>query len=579
MSSTATIPQSPAIAGRLSLRQAGAASGDPTPLRLNITGAPSSGATSTVTAILTGALETADPITISTGLALATAWRQAGAGCLTRILGEWIAVVWDQGSQTLSCARSAHGHAPLFWRADSETLHFATSMADLVPSGATRRLDEGFLAELLANRVTTHTETPFIGLRRLAPGHLLTAAPGRRPRVTRWHKPTPTAPPSDHGELIRWLRWTIETVVADHIPASGVGVLVSGGIDSNAVFAVARNIAQDHRVEGYSMVFPGQDHDESRWLDLVDRGPSGPTHRLTPPAYDWSGWRAWSATSLLPPLRPNAALNDAVIATVAAAGLRQVLTGEGGDDWFGGGPLHWPALLRTGHAAQLIREVLTAYPRPRRAAGALWHAGIRPLLPNRRRPALPPWIRQGFASRVALADRLRQADLDLHRAARDPVTARVSRVGTTHGRWQLEGVRSRFDTYGVRWLHPLHDQRVTDLVLGLPPGVLWRHDQPKSLLRAAVTDLVPAGIVRRYSKTGFNTPIVEAIRAGGGVATLVDHPLVTGGYLDLAALRDLEHTVLARYDAGLRPRGAHEAVTSLWAVLSTTTWFSSVWPE
>ncbi|HWH01559.1 MAG TPA: asparagine synthase-related protein, partial [Pilimelia sp.] len=293
---------------------------------------------------------------IGSAAALATAWRRLGERALDRIPGGWLAVVWDEPARTLVCARSPRGFRRLFWRADGDGLRFGTALADVV--GPVRRLNEDFLVELLANRVTTRDETPFAGVHRLPAGHLLRARPGEPPTVRRWHDPSPGEPLDvDRAEAARLLRRQLETVIAEHVPAT-TGVLVSGGLDSNTVLAVARRVVapERDRVVGCSMVFPGQPHDESAWLDAVDRHHPEPVWRLVARDYDWSAWRDWSAASLLPPLRPNIAKSDPAVRLLAAAGIRGVLTGEGGDDWFGSGPLHWPGLLRRGQ----VRRVLGA---------------------------------------------------------------------------------------------------------------------------------------------------------------------------------------------------------------------------
>ncbi|HWG99068.1 MAG TPA: asparagine synthase-related protein, partial [Pilimelia sp.] len=189
-----------------------------------------------------------------------------------------------------------------------------------------------------------------------------------------------------------------------------------------------------------------------------------------------------------------------------------------------------------------------------------------------------PWIGAAAARRAALPDRLWALNVERYRARTDPARVRAVRVSHPHVTWQLEGTRDRFAAHGVAWRHPLHDQRIADLVMRLPGEVLWRPDQTKSLLRAAVRDLLPPEILRRQSKTTFEAPIVAAIRAAGGADSLVGHPLVTEGYLDLAALRELERLVFADYDAGAPPRSGRD-LPSLWAVYSTATWFSQVWPS
>jgi asparagine synthase (glutamine-hydrolysing) len=499
--------------------------------------------------------------------------------------GDWLAVLWEPGTCRLTCIRSAHGRLRLFWHRHGDALRFSTRLADLFPTGGPpRRLDEDILADMLANRMTTYDRTPFAGLWRLPAGHLLEADTAGAVRVRRWHHPTVTPLRVDHETAVRELRARLNAVLIDHVDPAGTGVLVSGGVDSTSVLAFARRAAGAAPVAGCALIFPGQRHDESHWLDVVDEHTHDPVYRLVARKYDWPMWTEWSARTLLPPLRPNAATMDAAEASFAAAGIRVVLTGEGGDDWFSGPPLHWPRDIAAGRMGRVWREAQCARPTLRSTAGMLWHAGAAPLLPAAllparfrppsHRPTVPPWIGAGFAARTGLAERIRAADAAFRRSARDPVAARLARVDQPNATWLGEAIRERSAERGVARMHPLRDQRVTDLVLSLPSDVTWQPGTSKSLLRAAIAGVVPDAIARRRCKATFGARIAAALRSFGSVGSLANHPMVTEGYVHLPALRDLENAVLA----GVRPRRRGETLNALWAVVGTAVWFSAVEP-
>lgn len=533
-----------------------------------------------VVVLLGGLAGTGDSQAIRSGVGLAAQWARHGERCLARVAGEWLAVVWDPRTATLTCARSARGYLRLFWCADGRGLRFATGLGELLPPGPGNRcIDEGFLAEMLVNSLTSYTATPFVGVSRLPDGHLLEAGPTRAPRVRPWPGAAFTPLAVSPAEAVPELRRRLETVVADHVVAdgAGAGVFVSGGIDSNAVLAVARQATRS--VVGCSWVFPGQPHDESTWLDDLDRRSPDPVWRFLPRDYEWDSWRQWAASSLEPPLRPNIAMSDALLPLLCTAGVSRMLTGEGGDDWFGGGPLHWPALVRRGRLPTLLAQARRDCPRQRTVAGRLWNSGLKPLVPQLRRPVAPPWIGAEFARRVQLSERLWTLAQAQRHAAVDPVRARVARVSLPLHVWQFEGIRSRFAARGVDWCHPLHDRRIVELVLGLPGEAVWRATETKSLLRASVADLVPAQILRRQSKSSFEAPILAAVRAVGGVEALVGHRVVTEGYVDLPALRQQQRRMEACLAAGRSARTYGRTLATLWNALSTALWMTEVNPS
>lgn len=534
----------------------------------------------TLATALVGALPVrSDPSAVSDSATLAASWARDGEKCLYRIHGQWLAVVWDARARTLTCARSAHGLRRLFWRRDADALRYSTDLATLLPAGGPPRpLNEAFLVEMLANAITTDDETPFHEVHRLPAGHVLRATWGGGVSVSRWHSYPPAASTATtHLEAGRELRHRLDTVLPDYLNAA-TAVLVSGGIDSNAVLALARRAAgPGTRVVGCSLVYPGMPCDESTWVDVADRTAPEPAWRVCAPAYDWSRWRSWSAGSLQPPPRPHTASMDTAVQTLARAGIRTVLTGEGGDDWFGGGPTHWPSMILRGGLAAVWRSARAAVRLPH-AVLAVMNSGLGPLLAPPRRPVPPRWVDARAARRVGLAERLRASARDRARAARDPTRARLARLTNHQQTWTFECVRDRFAAHGVDWCHPLHDDRVAAFVLSLPGELLYRAGQPKSLLRAAVADVVPAEIVQRLSKTEYGATFGPAVRAAGGMASLATHPLVREGLVRLDPLVAHERIALARCDAGLRPRHARESFGPLWAVFSTATWLSAVKP-
>ncbi len=518
---------------------------------------------------------------------LAAAYRDGGEAGFDGLAGDWVGVIWDPARGRLACARAALAMRRLLTWHDGRRFVFGTELTQLVAAGVPTRLNEPVLAEMLCRAATTFHETLLSGVERLPAGELAVAAPGRRPvrrSFDTLRSVVPAPSPVDRDQAAAGLRQRLEQAVAAAMDPQLTGVLVSGGVDSSTVSALAHHLGTTGRSQGrlqpVAVTFPGLAHDESGWLDALDEHLGSRTMRLLPGAYDWERWRAQTALTLEPPPSPGAALGCDALRRLTAEGVRVVLTGEGGDDWFRGWRWHWPDLLLAGRLGALWHESgdgpSTAHQRLRRLAQLGRQAAV-PLL--RPAPAAPPpdWISRRWLTRIGLHDRLEAASA---------LDADAFASHDHRGRWRLplarqvapvyEAARQRHTSLGVDWRHPLHDRRVVEYVLALHGSVLFAANESKPLLRRAVGDLLPAAIRRRDGKARFDAIHHDAVAAVGGIEAIAGHPLVVEGWVDLGVARRHYRQAAARHLAGLPPTGRHDAIVSFWPLFSAATWLDQV---
>ncbi|GIJ49265.1 asparagine synthetase B [Virgisporangium aliadipatigenens] len=528
------------------------------------------------------------PVAIAGGNPAVDGWmparatlRAEGAACLDGLLGDWVTAVWDPVDGCLTLARAPLGTHRILVHRTPERILFGTEMGQLRAAGVPMHVDEVVLAEALARAPTTIDETLVRGVRRLPAGELLEIRPGPGTVAQRAFSSLRGIVPPLHGPDLdaaaRAVRAALTAAVDAAVPDEGVGVQLSGGVDSSAVLGVAcRMPHRSVRVQPISMVFPGRACDETPFIEAVERHLGVRSLRLTPEPYDWDHWRAWAARAVELPVRPNAAMTHTLLRTARAEGLPVMLTGEGGDDWFHGKRYHFADLARTGRWATLWRQSGTARtPRGMRTRLALmWHHGVRPR-PGGARPTVP-WLRR---------DRLAGLGLD-ERWARS-AAADASRFCSAdhHGRWRPSILRASgplFDAFrlsvaatGTGWRHPLHDQRVVRAVLGIAGSTLHAPDLTKRVLRAAVAEVLPPPVRARRDKAFFDLEVVLAVEAAGGPAVLRDGPLVRDGWIDPDAVERAWGPVSAAAHAGRRPAPADDHIVHLWELFGLHTFLVS----
>src|SRR6266498_4283947 len=238
---------------------------------------------------------------------LAAAYRDGGEAGFDGLAGDWVGVIWDPARGRLVCARAALAMRRLLTWHDGRRFVFGTELTQLVAAGVPARLNQAFLGELLCRALTTFHETLVGGVERLPAGQLAAAAVGRRPLRRRFDtlRSVVAAPtPVDRDQAAAGLRPRLERAVAAAVDDDVTGVLVSGGVDSSSVTALAQRLAaaggSPGRLRPVAVTFPGEAHDESGWLDALDEHLGSRTLRLLPDAYDWERWRAWTALMGLP---------------------------------------------------------------------------------------------------------------------------------------------------------------------------------------------------------------------------------------------------------------------------------------
>src|SRR2546427_10817268 len=158
-------------------------------------------------------------------------YEEHGAGCVERLRGMFALAVWDERRRRLLLARDRVGIKPLYYAEADGRLIFASELkAVLQPSGVERRLSWGALGHLVTSLCTPARDSIVEGVRKLEPGHLLVAAPGRPIRIERyWDVSFGPAGVRGEEEIAEGLRQRLEESVRLHM-VGGVplGAFLSG---------------------------------------------------------------------------------------------------------------------------------------------------------------------------------------------------------------------------------------------------------------------------------------------------------------------------------------------------------------
>jgi asparagine synthase (glutamine-hydrolysing) len=266
-------------------------------------------------------------------------YRRHGLDFTRYLRGMYAIALHDPSAHHLVLARDPFGIKPLYYAEVENGLAFASEPQALIASGLVKtRIDERARNELLQLQFTTGRNTIFAGIHRILPGETVVVAGGRIVERRR-NEALPEGGPQAWNEAEALLR--IDGVLEDSVRVhqrSDVpfGVFLSGGIDSSALLALMARRAKS-RVLAFTAGFPGTAaHDERAHARAVAAAAKAEHVEVEFTERDFWELLPEIAASLDDPTADYAVLPLYKLARVASETVKVVLSGEGGDELFGG---------------------------------------------------------------------------------------------------------------------------------------------------------------------------------------------------------------------------------------------------
>ncbi len=492
------------------------------------------------------------------------AWAQWGEGALDRFNGMFAFAIWDDASGALTLATDPFAEKPLFYHRRGDRLTFASDVRALRAADPTIGVpDQRALRDYLAlAAMPALPATFFADVQRLPPAHLARFVSGAFELRRYWTPREVDAPkrPEEAAEaLAELLTDSVRLRLRSDVP---VGTSLSGGIDSSAIVSCCARLAGDHRRHAFTAAFDGFARDEWRYASEVAVVAGVECHHAVRPSFDEllrdlerlvrDQEEPFTSTSIYAQWR--------VMAAAQEAGVTVMLDGQGADELFGGyagsdgwalASMGWRAALSgVARDPRLAMPLAVALGSPRapeplavryRLRGASPYVTAEAAHAAAREPvAEPTWTPEGSPLRRAL---LTQA----FRSSLPQLLRFADRNSMAHS---------------IELRLPFLDRRVAEFALSLPAKVLYRDGYRKQVLRDAVRAEVPAEILARRDKVGYETPEARWFNTADGRSRIAAILLDGGsdGRLDRQAVeRDLAN-------------GAWRDVGAIWRAVNAELW-------
>ncbi len=463
-------------------------------------------------------------------------YREWGKSLVEQLNGMFAFCLFDRMNNRLLLARDRMGEKPLYYFNNTKLFAFASEPLALFSHPQIPRMfDEQGVQKFFAYGYSPGETTVFKGVKKVLPGQILIYDLTTRRMIQERYFTFRISPEeglnnrSEHA-LVEELRDLLRQAVALRLEADvPVGLFLSGGIDSGAVLAMARQLRSADMVDAFTIGFREESFDESEFAELAV-GHFGCRHHLRKVTLD-------NARDLIGPIFTHlgeafgdpSILPTSILAAFAREKVTVALSGDGGDELFAGydpfvalrpagfyetwvpKPLHkvmrraanhFPVSVKNMSIDFKIKRVLLglSYPKPIRLP--VWMSTIEPddMVSFFAKP-LPPEVLYSEAIEV-WNDNLTGNDVDrsLEFFTRlylpDDILFKTDRASMMHS---LEA-RAVF-----------LDNGIVNFAMHLPHIYKFRNGRRKWLLKKALEGLIPRELIERKKK-GFGIPLAAWLR-------------------------------------------------------------------
>ena len=511
---------------------------------------------------------------------IAHLYEERGVECFSDLRGMFAVLIWDERRGRLVAARDHVGKKPLYYAEHGGRLSLASEIQALYRLGDLPwTLDPAAIDLYLTHSYIPSPASVLATVRKLPAAHRMVVEAGRLSIERYWTPPLEASRVSSEdasAELVRSLEDAVRLRMISDVP---LGCFLSGGVDSSVVVALMSRVSAKP-VRTFSIGFDRKEYTELEHARVVARQFKTEHEEfvVTP-----------DAAAVLPdvvghfgePFGDSSALAVWYVAQLARKHVTVALTGDGGDELFGG--YEWYGTgLRLAAAARWLgpaaRAVLWAARRSR-----LWT-----MLPRKLAKALDLLGRDDGARFAVLRRTLEETKrvaLYEPRFARRSADAALEYLEHAYGRGDGDLLRAMSITdlvtylpedllvkvdrmsmaFGLEARSPFLDTRVVELALSLPLALKRSAGGGKRIVKTTFGSMFPPGFLDR-AKMGFSLPIDEWLRTE--LRSMVQERVLGSALTDLGIVnRGAVRTLIQEHDHGR----SHGAI--LWNLLMLGEWF------
>ncbi len=492
-------------------------------------------------------------------------YRKWDKACFSRFVGDWALALWSTREQVLYLARDHAGTRTLYFENKNGTLRWSTYLDSFFAAPRSLDVDQDYVACYLAAQPLRDL-TPHKSIRAVLPAHYVAAKEQTLDQKPHWQwvNKTKTRYQSDQDYEDHFLELFRQAVERRTGPGAPILAQLSGGMDSSSIVCMSDYIrrSQNQSTELLDTI-SFYDDSEPNWNERpyfstveAKRGKTGTHVRVSSLQQTFEVPGASAGMQLLPGLDYSRFEREkSIYAATSHKGYRAILSGIGGDEVLGGIPTPLPELadyLVSGEFRQLLQRttrwcLIDRSPLLHTLYATANYAFSLYRSPQLDQEPVPPWIQDPLRKACGSTGR------EQFRFGHDR-TSSPTAVANGLAWWStMETLPHIFPASLTRleYRYPLLDKQLVDYLFSIPREQLVRPGRRRSLMRRALTSIVPAEILERRRKAYLIRGPLSALRgAQGKITSLFDSshigdrgfvsvPKLQASLEEIAAGRDL----------------------------------------
>lgn len=501
-------------------------------------------------------------------------YEELGPACVEHLNGMFAFAIWDGRKKRLFAARDRLGEKPFHYQinADGELL-FASELKAIRHFSGPLDISSDSLEAYLAYGYIPTPLTIYKDVHKLPAAHTLVWEDGRTTISRYWSPPNrPSERVPEDAQLLDELKDLLVDSIRIRLRSDvPVGAFLSGGIDSSLIVALASDLNQN-KLATYSVGFSEADFDESEHARTIAEHFGTEHHAIHVQDLSLDMFPAL-VRQFDEPFADPSSIPTYYVTQAASRDLKVCLSGDAGDELFGGYPQYVPETAERlvdavplairqfllGPAANALPEhargkgwlrrmSVSGAQRYQRVIGVFDSEEIAALMPGRQAGLVGAEFAKFFTSATNVADSRMRCDLATYLV--DDILVKVDR-------------NSMLNSLEVRV--PLLDHRLVEFAMRLPIDRKIRNGIQKWPLKELLKPLVPPGIVGR-PKQGFGMPIRDWLR--GTYRDMAGDLLLSPGS---RARNYLDQATIARYFRA-HQQSSRDLSDRLWSLLWFEQW-------
>ncbi|MEY4092886.1 MAG: Asparagine synthetase 1 [Acidobacteriota bacterium] len=464
---------------------------------------------------------------------LVHAYEQWGEDFLPRLRGMFALAIWDGRTKTLIAARDRAGEKPLYWTQTDQGLLLASEVkALLVRPEVSRELDPIALDQFLTYEYILAPRTLLRGVHKLPPAYFLRYRGGHATVHRYWDAADIELKDWKDDDAAAALKDAFRTAIRRQLMADvPLGAFLSGGIDSSSIVALmSGEVSQP--VNTFSIGFSDGTYNELPYAREV-AALFKTNHRERAASPDLGDMFDRLIVHLDEPFADVSLFPTFSVSQLAREHVKVVLSGDGGDELFGGydayqaqalaAKLGWmgdalmpalagvaAALPPTGKKKGLINKVKRFSAGAATAPADLGHYRWMVYLTARDKARL---YRGGLREALGATDVYAPVRAALGRFGQDDVLNR--QLYADLSLYLADDILVKVDRMSMatslETRAPFLDGDLMELAFSMPGHLKIRHGERKWILKQAMRGILPETILSRR-KEGFSIPMKNWLR-------------------------------------------------------------------